>query len=128
MNKIKNVAELRAEIKKLEELSARQKEQIKSDVSNLKESFRPANLLAGIISELTGVNIDKKNFIRDGFAYTLSLIIQQFILKTEKKFEHTIYSFIDTVIDKIRNMVSSHTNPEAKRREREESNEERSSL
>ncbi len=120
MNKITNSSELRKEILRLEEIARKQKEMLKEDIYMIKDNFRPGNVIKNLISELTGIKVDKENFLKDGFSYTISLLIQQFLLKTEKKFEKSIYGIIDSLIDRIRNFISSVSNSEAKKRERAE--------
>jgi len=120
MNKIKNSTELRNEILRLESLSQSQKEGLKKEIFDLKENFRPGNILKSLISDLTGIKVDSESFLKDGFSYTLSLLLQQFLLKTERKFEKSIYTIVDSLIDKIRNLINSFSNPEAKKRERAE--------
>jgi hypothetical protein len=118
MSRIRTKEELRNEIRRLQQLSLEKKTRVKKDIDAVKESLSPSGILREIISGITGIRMKKENFIRDGFAYTLSLIVQQFFLKSEKKFEQGIYGVIDKLIDKLRTAVNSFSSHEAKRRER----------
>ncbi len=119
MNKINNRQELRKEIVRLNRLSLEQKNQIKSDLHSIKENLTPSGILSNLVSGFTGIKVNKENFIRDGFVYTVSLLIQQFFLKSEKKFEAGVYGIIDKLIDKLRSAVNNFSSHEARKRERD---------
>jgi len=123
MNKIENITQLRAEIKLLEGRSLQQKAIIKEDIKHLRENFKLVNLVSGLITDLTGVKVDSKNFLKDGFAYTISLVVQQLILKFEKKFEYKVYDVVDGLVERIKKFVSSLSDSAARRKAREEEQE-----
>lgn len=120
MKKIENIAQLRAEIKLLEERSLQQKTVIKEDIKHLREGFKPMNLVANLIGDLTGVKVDSKSFLKDGFAYTVSLVVQQLILKFEKKFENKVYDVVDGLMERIKKFVNTLSDSEVRRQAREE--------
>jgi hypothetical protein len=119
-NRITNAQELRREIVRLEEISSRQKAELKKELYELKENFRPANILKGFVTDLTGIRFDQGNIFKDGISYTISVLLQQFLLKTEKKFEKGVYGIVDSVIDRVRDLIYSFSDSEAKKRERED--------
>ena len=120
MSRINNAAELHAEIARLRQLSDAQKKQIKNDVSEIGESLKPSNLMFSFLSSFTGIHIDKNEFLKDGIAYGISLLIQRYILKTEKKIEHKIYEWVDTLFVRIKDFMNRHTDSSARREAREE--------
>src|ERR1041385_3090359 len=120
MSKISNAAELRAEILRLQKQEREQKEKIKNGIKEIGEELKPANILMGLVSSIFGIRIDKNEFLKDGIAYGISLILQRFILKAEKKFENKIYDWVDTVFERIKHFMNNFTEPSARRDERKE--------
>ena len=123
MSRINNIYELRAEIARLKKVSDEQKQQLKNDVKEIGESLKPSNLLFSFLSSITGIHIDKNEFLKDGIAYGISLLIQRYILKAEKKIEHKMYEWVDTIFIKIKDFMNRHTDSSARREERKENTE-----
>lgn len=119
MNKIENMMQLQFEMNRLRNIAKEQEQQLKNDLLEIKEDLKPANLFMNGIESLTGFKINKKDFLKDGIAYGVSLFFQRFILKTEKRMEKKIYDFMDTVFERINSFAHKHTNGEAQRKERE---------
>ena len=120
MSKIENMEQLQSEIKRLRAISKQQELQIKNDLLEVREDLKPRNILLNAVSSISGVNMNKKDFFQDGIARGISIFIQRFILKAEKKMENKIYDFVDTVLEKLKATVNKYTGPEAKRDERRE--------
>ncbi len=123
MKKIENTGDLRSEIARLKIVAKQQELKIKSDLKEIREDLKPENLLWNSFSSLTGIKVNKNEFFKDGIAYGLSLILQRFVLKTEKKVEGKVYDFVDTIFDRLKNLVNKFTNHDAKRSERQEAND-----
>ena len=83
-NRITNAEELRREIMRLEQISSIQKAELKKELYNFKENFRPGNILKSLITDLTGIRFEKNSFLKDGFSYTVSMLIQNFFLRQKK--------------------------------------------
>src|SRR6185369_12539978 len=96
MNKIENLDQLRAEIRRMKSLAKLQEQQIKNDVQGIREDLKPENIFWNAITSLTGIKMNKSEFFQDGIAYGLSLLLQRFVLKTEKKVESKVYDFVDS--------------------------------
>ena len=126
MSRINNINELRAEIARVKLQVREQEELIKADIKNIGEGLKPANLLLNAVESATGINLDKKEFLKEGIGYAVSLLIQRYVLKTEKKLEHKIYEWIDALFIRIKHFLSRIIETEAKREEREEESEENS--
>jgi len=107
MTAIRNAGELRMEIKRLRTLTASQEKQIKTDIENIGDSLKPGNLLLSFFSSVTGIRLEKKEFLRDGIAYGLSLLIRKFILKTEMKLESKLAEWADSFFQKVRDFMKS---------------------
>ena len=120
MNKIENIQQLRYEISHLRNVAKKQEQQIKNDLQGIKEDLKPANLVWSTLSSITGIKMNRSEFFKDGIAFGISMLLQRFVLKTEKKMEHIIYDFVDSLINRIKKYMEKFTNPEAKRKEREE--------
>jgi hypothetical protein len=123
MKKIENIHELRAEIDRLKVVTKEQERLIKNEFKEIREDLKPENILWNSLSSITGIKMNKNEFFKDGIAYGLSLIIQRFILKTEKKVENKVYDFVDTIFERVKNIVNRFTNHDAKREERKEAKE-----
>lgn len=123
MTNVENLKQLHAEIDRLKSVAKIQEEQIKSDLKEIREDFRPENIFLKTLSALTGIRMNKNEFFKNGIAYGLSLIVQRFILKTERKMENRAYDFVDSIFDRIKNFIHQFTNADAKRSERKESGE-----
>jgi len=118
MAKIENLYQLQSEIKRLRELTKQQEIRIKNDLVEIREDLRPRNILLNVISSISGINFKKKDFFKGGIAGSLSILIQRFILKAEKKMENKIYDFVDSILDKVNNLVNKFSGYEARRSER----------
>jgi len=123
MKQIENLEELRAEITRIKAIAKNQEQQIKSDLKGIREDLRPENIFWNAVSSFTGFKINKNEIFKDGIAYGLSLIIQRYILKTEKKVENKIYNVVDSLFDRVKSIVNKFTSGEAKRSERREEKE-----
>ena len=124
MSRINNITELRAEILRLKKTEQEQKEKIKNDIGEIREELKPANILMGAVSSLFGVHIEKNEFLKDGIAYGISLIIQRYILKTEKKIEKKIYDWVDTMFERVKHFMKHFTEPSKHSEARKEKEEE----
>jgi len=120
MSKIENMDQLQSEIKRLRVISKQQEIQIKDDLMEIREDLKPHNIFLNALSSILGINLKKKEFFQDGIARGISVFIQRFILKAERKMENKIYDFVDTVLEKLKDVVNKFAGPEAKRRERRE--------
>lgn len=120
MNQFENISQLRAEINRLQQTRKKLELDIKTDLKGIREDFRPENIFWNALSSFTGVRMSKDEFFKDGIAFGLSLLLQRFVLKTEKKMENKVYDFIDALFDRIKNLVSKVTGAQAKRGERKE--------
>jgi hypothetical protein len=126
MNKIENVNQLDVEIKRLRTAAKEQEVQLKNHLKDIREDFRPENILINSLASVTGIKIDKKEFFKEGLAYALSIIIQRFVLKTERKIEDRTYEFLDNVFERIKRFMGKHTSTDAKREQRKEDKNEAS--
>ena len=124
MSRINNITELRAEILRLQKTELEQKEKIKNDIKEIREELKPANILMNTVSSIFGVHIEKNEFLKDGIAYGISLIIQRYILKTEKKIENKIYEWVDTMVERVKHFMNRFTEPSERREARKEKEEE----
>ena len=118
MKKIENSYQLYEEMARLKVLISDQEKAIKEDVLEIKENLKPSNLLVNALSSITGFKVTNNEFLKDGLAYGLSILFQRFVLKTEKKLEHTVYEFIDTIIVKVKAFMEKFTSSDAKQSER----------
>lgn len=101
-SRIENIDQLRAEIKRLEQVAAGHKSGMKDGLHALQERLKPENILVNSLSSLTGITINKNEFLKHGIAVGLSLVLQRFIFKTEASLERKLYSWIDKLFDQVK--------------------------
>ena len=106
--KIENSTELRAEINRLRELSKVQEQIIRADVSDIKESLKPKNILMDALESITGIKFDKKSLWENGLSAGLLLLVRKYISKAEAKAEDTVYEIADRVFERIRHFISKY--------------------
>src|SRR5689334_6878102 len=109
MKQIENLEQLRSEISRVKAIAKNQELQIKNDLKSIREDLKPGNIFWNAVSSLTGIKVNKNEFFKDGIAYGLSLIVQRYILKTEKKVENKLYSVIDSVFDRVKSFINKFT-------------------
>lgn len=124
MAKIENIHQLQAEIERMEGVCKQQETKLRKDLQELKEDFNPLNIILGTISSLTGVKLDRKEFMKDGIGLGLSLFFQRLILKAEKAVENKVYDFVDTAVEHLKKFMSKAVDPSERRKARMEEQEE----
>lgn len=106
--KIENSIELRAEIKRLRELSKLQEQIIRTDVADIKESLKPKNILMNALASVTGLKFDKNSLFENGLSAGFLLLLRKYISKAETKAEDTVYEMADRVFERIRHFISKY--------------------
>ena len=99
---ITNRAELRQEVRRLRQEVKEQEKGLREEVKSIREQLQPQHLLINALSAATGIRIDKNEFLRNGLAVGLSMVLQRFIFKSETTIENKIYSWIDDIFNKLR--------------------------
>lgn len=89
---ITNRAELRQEVRRLRQEVKEQEKGLREEVKSIREQLQPQHLLINALSAATGIRIDKNEFLRNGLAVGLSMVLQRFIFKSETTIENKIYS------------------------------------
>jgi hypothetical protein len=107
MNNIHNIQELRTEITRLKVLSKQQEQLLRADITQIKEDLKPANLVSNAFTSLTGIRLDRSTLLKDGLAVGLSLLLQRFVFKTEKKIESKLTEYLSQLLEKIKQVVHS---------------------
>lgn len=118
MSNINNLRELRAEITRLKKVSEEQKQQLRNDVKEIGEALKPSSLLFSFLSSVTGIRLDKNEFIKGGIAYGVSLLIQGFVLKTE--IGHKVLEWIESVLNRVKDFINRFTSASEKKEEKKE--------
>jgi len=125
MKKIETREQLQAEISRLETLAKNQEEDLRKQLREVRNQFRPENMAINALSSLTGIKINKNEFLKNGIAVGLSLVLQRFIFKTETNLERKIYSWVDELFDKAKSIINKFSKTGAvgsERIEKEEQN------
>lgn len=112
MKKIENIMQLQFEISRLRSVAKEQEQQLRNDLIELKYDLKPANIFLNLISSFKRNKTNKKDFLKDGIVYGLSMLIDRFILKAERKLEDKIYSFMDVVFERIKIFMQEHNDYE----------------
>jgi hypothetical protein len=123
MTNIENIHQLRDEIKRLREQSKQQELLIKDDLREVREDLKPQNILWSALSSITGIKTDRSEFFKNGIAYSVSILIRRFILKTERKAEHAFYGVVDDLFERIKKFINKFGGSEARKAERNEARE-----
>ena len=123
MTHIENTRELHAEIRRLQDVAKDQEQRLKNDFLEAKEALKPENIILNLVSSVLGIKMEGKEFFRDNIMQGVYTLFQRMVLKTEKKVEDGIYSFIDELVEKIRKFLHRFVSHEAKREARQEERE-----
>lgn len=99
---ITNRSELRQEIRRLRQDVREQEKGLREEVRSIRDQLQPQNLLMNALAAATGIRIDKNEFLRNGIAVGLSMVLQRFIFKSETTIEKKIYGWIDDLFNKLR--------------------------
>ncbi|MFM2207828.1 MAG: hypothetical protein RL213_1803 [Bacteroidota bacterium] len=99
---IRNLDELRNRIRQLKVETKELEKNLLDDYENVKAEFRPENILMRALSKLTGININKGEFLRNGVFMGISMLLQRFVFKTETSFERKVYGWIDRFFDQLK--------------------------
>ena len=118
MKRIENLKQLQAEKERLKALSKVQEQKLKDDLQNIKEEFTPLNIILKAVASVTGIKVEGKEFMKEGFALGFSLLFKRLILKAEKKVEEKIYSFFDFVVEGLKKILSKVVDASERRNER----------
>lgn len=110
MKKIETREQLQAEISRLETLAKNQEDDLRKQLREVRNQFRPENMAINALSSLTGIKINKNEFLKNGIAVGLSLVLQRFIFKTETNLERKIYSWVDELFDKVKSIINKFSN------------------
>lgn len=120
MTKIENINQLRAEIERMEGVCKQKEEKLKAGLQQIQEDLNPLNLLFKTISSISGVKINRKDFMKDGIGFGISLFLQRLILKAEKVVENKVYDVVDTAVERLKKFMSKVVDPSERRRARME--------
>ncbi len=91
---IHTVDQLHGEIARLSALAKDQEQRIKEDVKQIREELRPENLAVSALSAITGIRLNRNEFLKKGFAVGIGLLLQRFVFKTESKLEQKVYHWL----------------------------------
>jgi hypothetical protein len=109
MSNIHNITGLRAEISRLQNQAKEQEQLLKNDLLQIREKLKPANLLSNAFTSVTGIKFGKNNLFKDGVAIGLSLLLQRYIFKTERKIESKLIDYLGQILEKIKQTIHSFT-------------------
>lgn len=103
---IRNSDDLKLAIKVLENKSRLQEQMFLEKAHALRDSLKPANLIVNSLSSLTGIPINKSDFLNKGALLAVTYIIQRLLRKSEIKFENFIADFILDLKKKVKDFFS----------------------
>lgn len=106
---IQTVDQLHGEIARLSSLAKDQEQRIKEDVKQIREELRPENLAVSALSAITGIRLNRNEFLKKGFTVGIGLLLQRFVFKTESKLEQKVYHWLDFAFDRLKNLVNRYT-------------------
>ncbi len=103
--------ELRAAIKLLEAEVSYKDLLLKQNISDIKESMHPANILAAAFNKLTGgesFHFERRHSFSGGINLVktgLALWLRKLLFKAEDKVEQNVYDAIDNAFDHVRDFL-----------------------
>lgn len=107
MTEIKNIETLHAEISRLKSDVSHKEQQVKEHFTALKESVKPANLLASFFRKTpdeTGTK-QENSFMRGAIKTGVSLAIGKFLLSPGEKGDKHISDLVDAAFNKIHGYI-----------------------
>ena len=108
--KIKNRKELREHILVLENELVFKEVKVRKRLEQVKESLTPEHIILNTISKLTGINLNKKEFFREGLMTGLGLVLQRVFFKSESTLENKVYDLVGSLFKKIDDLVRRFAN------------------
>jgi len=104
MRKIKNSKQLEEAISSLKAEVVMRENNLKESFSNTKEAFKPTNLLLKFVSDVSGVNFVKGDFLASGIMATISIIVHRLLTKQESVLEQKITGWAETIVNKLKDL------------------------
>ena len=104
MKKISNKQQLHKEILLLKVDLSSKESQLKESFISVKEELRPEKFILRAVTNLTGLNLSKGDFLRSGLMATISVLLHRFITKQESVLEKKIFSWANTFIEKLQEL------------------------
>ncbi len=108
-HRIRNIDELRSEIRRMKHRANDQEKRIAEDIQAIRESLRPENILIRALSNITGIQINKSEFLKNGVLMGIGLLLQRFAFKSENALEHKVYHWVDRLFNKLKSYVARFT-------------------
>lgn len=106
MKTIENKNQLRREIVKLQgEVSTKEIHLIES-IKEFREEFRPETFLINTFSNITGVNLANRDFLKSGLMTTISILIHRFLHKQESVLEKKIVGWAESFLQKLKDVIN----------------------
>jgi hypothetical protein len=100
--KIENYKDLKAEISRLEEKKKIQEELLVEKLHTLKSNLTPQNIFLNSLSSISGIPLNKAEFLKKGMLVALTFVIQRLLRKSEIKIETAISEFMAEAGRKIK--------------------------
>lgn len=100
--KIENYKDLKAEISRLEEKKKLQEELLLEKLHTLKSNLTPQNIFLNSLSSISGIPLNKAEFLKKGMLVALTFVIQRLLRKSEIKIESAISEFMAEAGRKIK--------------------------
>ncbi len=104
--KIENYKDLKAEISRLEEKKKIQEELLLEKLHTLKSNLSPQNIFLNSLSSISGIPLNKAEFLKKGMLVALTFVIQRLLRKSEIKIENAITEFISEAGRKIKDFFN----------------------
>ena len=106
MSKIENSNQLRKEILRLQVELDKKEENLKAKFKEVRDDFKPENIAIRALSNVTGINFVKGDFLKSGIMATISIIVHRLITKQESVLEKKIFSWAENFIDRLKDFKS----------------------
>jgi hypothetical protein len=106
---IHNRAQLRQRLEDLHETIDEQETVINKNFDELKNSLSPKNILINSVSSITGIRVDKNEFLREGVITGIGLLLQRAVVNSESNLEKKVYHTVDRLFKKAESFIQRFT-------------------
>lgn len=100
--KIETYDDLKSEIARLQVKSKEQEQALLEKLHEVRASFSPQNIIMSSLSSLTGIPLNKAEFMRKGVLVALTYVVQKLLKKSELKLETIIANWFNEIGNKVK--------------------------
>ncbi len=111
MTEIINNKQLQVEITRLKGEIKLKEQQLRTHVTDLKDSLKPSHIFSSTYEKMTGEEAPEKgkHFTGQAVKTGLALVLGKILLKAEEKIEQRVYDVVDSAFDGLKDFLKKKT-------------------